>query len=1354
MQNREMLKFSFNAEKSRYYESQLKVLREWRAQFEKNLEYAHALLKPSTEPTKTSSIQQETQEATLILEDLYEHHLNQTVLELLKGQYEYNSNTLETLKPPANADQALIVQFNTLKKEFKVNESFWKKAGRTIEDLKLTLQNRMTDSVFFTIADIDTLIDKGNELLLKIGDLNNISLDKVKECYTFSCHVAKVQNEHDKLINMFFEKSQTHIDPKQNPIFKLNDQAIKLLQAKEPISQELKNINNKILSAMVNYAKKHDDTISEIQMNDDILKQYQEELHCQPLPINLDRLLEEQKKKDKKLSDDLTFIENKSKELITTFAAMQKIIDEIKGLLEKDILSVEDRKILKADYEHLQKFQQVKNEYDHLMSSRAREDILGSENVEAKEKLMAIEANLNANQALFKDTPVLSEQILIVQKLLEARDKLISQLNEISKSISTINTRDLQNIDQDSLQVLDNHISNFAQAYETYRISLEQYILAHPNFKIKFVSDEKINKLFDFHQRIKSELEARKDSIKKESEKIKEEPEISNIPIEIQLLEKIDHQEFDEQLIIIEKLAIEQFKLKTIVVNEIDQELLSIHDKIKAYTEQDFDFIYKPITKEASEEKILIKDVRLMNDDELNPLHAHEVKIQALRYLRGMLLIINNSPNPNTQQDNSPNPNTQQAMLTDVIHQFNTYQDKVADKPANEAATFTRDLTEEFAKILQTHLEIKPPQSFASVTMARDLGTLLEAHSTIMTLSMNDNKGITIEKARLVKISKDYYDSQIYDKDNKNLELHRANAWFTSATAKAGLTSTDDNWLATFFNKNREALVKQGVPTPSSARWLPLPAANQVINTIVLTKDQNNQLSFQQSNFVRMGITTAFEVKDPRKQEDLAVQQMVEIIKANLDAAIQNYKTVYDKGKDEPIQFYVNYQTLLTPHYLENLLPYKDNNTKFVEMAKRAIKKVENYHPNTQGIQVKFTHTNSGVNKRANWISAKSYSEDRASRLAKIGSTILLIDTYLPSNLRIVPRTELDENKSIPIATTKNLLSLNAANGIADHIKALENNRDLKLNPRLQVELISRLRASYYLTLALENKAPFDQVKQKYQRQIMIAALEHLTLGQQGLTLGGCKSARDRTSVFASAIKTMLENPEAMHDFNQLNRGIIRSLLQGHHFRAMIHHTAVVKIAAVHKYFFKQFSQSLQDSITAQKIFSKKTKEIPKDREHLKKNNSPDVTDPSPKKVPSLEKVKKATREPSLSPLPKTEAEATPPNANGGQPIKKTEATHQKPPKDEKQRPEKKEVTDFKSIEEQFLTALSNLNHSIKQLVDDKIAAQGLFVSNKGSLQTQEKHSSQYGNGSSTLFTHTHPTQDDKNPGRENQLTI
>src|SRR6185312_1225148 len=108
-------------------------------------------------------------------------------------------------------------------------------------------------------------------------------------------------------------------------------------------------------------------------------------------------------------------------------------------------------------------------------------------------------------------------------------------------------------------------------------------------------------------------------------------------------------------------------------------------------------------------------------------------------------------------------------------------------------------------------------------------------------------------------------------------------------------------------------------------------------------------------------------------------------------------------------------------------------------------------------------------------------------------------------------------------------------------------------------ELVRRESACKNLQDLLDNKEPYKSLD-RYQHNIMMAALEHLAMGSQSLTMAGCKSARDRTGVVLCAIKTMQENPNAMTNWDMLDQGIVKSLQQGHAFRSMIFHSAIVKV--------------------------------------------------------------------------------------------------------------------------------------------------------------------------------------------------
>jgi hypothetical protein len=86
----------------------------------------------------------------------------------------------------------------------------------------------------------------------------------------------------------------------------------------------------------------------------------------------------------------------------------------------------------------------------------------------------------------------------------------------------------------------------------------------------------------------------------------------------------------------------------------------------------------------------------------------------------------------------------------------------------------------------------------------------------------------------------------------------------------------------------------------------------------------------------------------------------------------------------------------------------------------------------------------------------------------------------------------------------------------------------------------------------------------------------------------GCKSARDRTAVEAAAIEAMQKDPHAMHNWDELEKGILKTLHEGHHFRSMWSSMAAAKVSDVHGYFAQRLAPQVQESINAVKIFAKR----------------------------------------------------------------------------------------------------------------------------------------------------------------------
>lgn len=529
------------------------------------------------------------------------------------------------------------------------------------------------------------------------------------------------------------------------------------------------------------------------------------------------------------------------------------------------------------------------------------------------------------------------------------------------------------------------------------------------------------------------------------------------------------------------------------------------------------------------------------------PIHPCETEIQALRYVRGMILIVENSPIKDT-------------LLTEIKKIYDEYTIRPAES-LTDAANNTHWLAEKFAFHLSANLNISMEHARKQLHMARDISLLLEDHFPVCTISETE-KQVTIEQAVPVKISPDYYDRELTP------------AWLKGAKKRAGFNpDAEDTWLENVFKNHKKEIIKKGVPAPTSARWLPLPANNQEIETYVADLNADGTLGMgSSSSFVRTGITTAYDIKNDQEQQRLAIEQLKEIFKGRIKRGIEKYKQHYAgiiRDKDI-FDFYVDYQTLLTPFKGEAILPYKDNNARFVAKAKKAMQKIVEEWGEIEiaGAHLHFCQTNAAINKRADNAFVKTYSEDDAVRREKIQATEKLL-------------------AKIGITTSFARMSATEMEAQADQLlKGRMRIGGVEIPADTRHELARRLRAAFYLQQLLDNKPPYKDLP-NYQRNLMMAALEFHALGSQCLTLAGCKSARDRTAIFAAAVKTMQENPDAMHNWETLNKGIIESLKQGHHYRAMLWHCSVVKVKVVHKTYAEQLPKQIQEDTKALKIFTK-----------------------------------------------------------------------------------------------------------------------------------------------------------------------
>lgn len=671
----------------------------------------------------------------------------------------------------------------------------------------------------------------------------------------------------------------------------------------------------------------------------------------------------------------------------------------------------------------------------------------------------------------------------------------------------------------------------------------------------------------------------------------------------------------------------------------IPQVLKDLRLEIQALREVEYDAETK-----SGERSVHIKYHREGINISGNPIAENEGHIQALRYLQGMLLICNNLPEK-----------SQNSLREEITNIFKNYENQLNSKTYDHAAFA---LAEDFAGLLQTHLGINKSAAQKQVTMARDLGVMLEEHPDVCTITETAEHA-TIEYSRNLKISEHFYEEEIKKRDQR--------AWYTSAKSYAGLKG-QNTWLDSFFEKHYDELKERGVSAPPSARWLPMPSNCQFVTTQVLNRA--NGAIATQSSFVRLGTVAPFEINSIAEQERLAEVALKEVIKNHIQEKIESYKRFYgDLAGDT---FFVNYQTLLTPHFLEtylyplrNIIPlFKDNNGRFVDMAKQAMANIADEIRKEcacNGIKLQFHHTNASVNVRSDWITARNSNSDHSIRklklretsslLTKLAARIKNIESELPnqdksessnenkltvsnqieatsSNQSEVspPKEnalkkpikfeseklkEIIERKTVPSLVPEALEMMKDIDSCLEEIASyIDGKGELTLNLAIKMELLAltlecgglfkdnpdillqneialRMRSSFHLRNLINGNPATDRLN-SYQRNLQMVALETHAMGKQALVIVGCKSARDRTAVFAGVLKAIQENVKAMYDWATAYKGIMSSLVQGHHVRSMNWHVSVVKASMVAKEFVKGVAESFKKSITAISFFSKK----------------------------------------------------------------------------------------------------------------------------------------------------------------------
>lgn len=593
-----------------------------------------------------------------------------------------------------------------------------------------------------------------------------------------------------------------------------------------------------------------------------------------------------------------------------------------------------------------------------------------------------------------------------------------------------------------------------------------------------------------------------------------------------------------------------------VVPENIEAQMGAIAANIAALREADFDGYY-----EENGSKVLVK-VHKANKSvrDLNPIPTHEADVQALRYLQGMLLIVQHTTDMKKKAELAE-------AITIINQQYETRKNQLG-----ASADLTHWLTDQYAQCLVEQLGIKEKKATKQLTMARDLAIMMDQnHPAICTVTETDEQ-VTIEKSTPYKVRETYYDDpELFGEIPKQ-------HWFVHAKKTAGL-SGGESWLDHFFTdpENVAAWKSNRVATPPSARWLPLPPNNQRVMVAVAPRsDDVAAMSFSQTEFMRTGVLTPYDIKKipgvdhPRgEQKKVAKKILRELIEGMLEERIKQHKKMYgDLIANGEFDFFISYQTLLSPLFGEERFPHTNNNARFITMIKEVMKEIANdealmsKYKTDYNVNLHVHHTNSAVNRNAHL--SNEFSADDEVRWQKIRAFEEYKNRMIQGSLSYGKEGEH--------------LRLN---DLQDRM------RGVGFNEELVADLVLREAACESLTKLLKNEPPYDKLR-RYQRNIMLAALEHLSVGSQGYTMAGCKSARDRTGVFACAVKITQENPAAMQNWQVLEKGIVKSLRQGHAFRSMMYHSAIIKVSLVHKRFMKALPLGMQRKIKGLLQFAQK----------------------------------------------------------------------------------------------------------------------------------------------------------------------
>lgn len=551
-----------------------------------------------------------------------------------------------------------------------------------------------------------------------------------------------------------------------------------------------------------------------------------------------------------------------------------------------------------------------------------------------------------------------------------------------------------------------------------------------------------------------------------------------------------------------------------------------VHANIKKLETAGYDYSYRVANKVS-----LVRD--LTHETDPDPTHSHEAKIQALRFLRGILLIQKNST------EVSP------LFFQEIKNIYAQYESAIVQFP-NEAIAYTELLNTQCVELIEKYVG---KNGLKQLIMAKDLGILLEDHPDIYTVSKIQKKNgaekITIEKSSLCKLHGDCY---------LEFETCQDKLWFQLAKESIGFAHVKNTWLDKVFSYYLNEFKSKGISAPPTARWLPIPANNQTYDIYIFLQDQFGSAQLiHHKNLTRVGTLCPYDIKNETEQLRLARLTLFNVFKKELTQHIAIFKNKYKDvlTSSANIDFFCNYQNLLSPLIGVDLIPHKENNVKFMTMSREAFENVKAHykeHP-IEGINLHFFQTNRPINKNAHI--SHSYKIDEIALLEKM---------------------QLTEN-------------------------FLSNIPDATLSKEIENELTIRLLALHALKEILHNKENYKHLH-TYQLNLMLATLEYFLMGKQGFNLVSCKSTRDRTTAFIVAMVTMLKNHHAMINWTALSIGMAYEFMLGHTFRAMQYHCAIIKLKAVHKEYMLMLNEKINDKINLLKQFGKKPKLLGNDDKH------------------------------------------------------------------------------------------------------------------------------------------------------------